>query len=488
VVKKSVFTILFLAFAFCFCCEITVFAQGGEGQTRIGDKTKKETTKEKSPPKTAPKTTPKTTSKQTPKTTKKTVPDNKSDAGVTNQNPNASQTVETCSESDLLIRCGSPECNISIDGKPQGITNLNGELQLSVPIGRRKITVNKNGYEPLQSTVVTSCGELAVADLKLKPKPYQIKLKTNLPECDIFINDPPVLIGKTDLKGNFIFTGTTATVFVQARKTNYLSESKNISPETAQKEILFDLRPIPSRIILNVNVPNAFAQISGEEKLYDTREPFLLEAGRRNLTVSALGYKPFSIEIDVQANQRIEKNITLELLSTSEIISLAEKFHNEEAFAKSIQLSQLVLKNEPQNASANRLMGMILLEKQNYLEAESYLIKAIDGGEIISFKIRRHFGEKFELNSGHGKICEGLLLVGKSQIEFRGFGNTAENFNVPVSQIQIVGLQLRKNTAISLSIKVVKKEYNFFSRENELSQSGKSYLEMIQRLMVRAKS
>jgi hypothetical protein len=53
--------------------------------------------------------------------------------------------------------------------------------------------------------------------------------------------------------------------------------------------------------------------------------------------------------------------------------------------------------------------------------------------------------------------------------------------------VQIVGLQLKNRVALYLGTKVSvagkRRDYNFYSFDRELSQSGKPYLEMIQRLL-----
>lgn len=402
-----------------------------------------------------------------------------------------STSTNNCTENELLIRCDSPECNVSIDGKPQGITDINGELRVPTIPGKRNIVVSKNGYETAPSSVKISCGEPASVSVKLKPKPFEINLKTNLPNSEIFINDPPVLIGKSDENGFFKYRVETGTVYVQARKAGYLTDGKSVSPTAAQKEISLVLKPLPARITLTANVAGAFAQAVGEEKKYDLSEQFSLEPGRRKLIVTVLGYAPTTLELDLQPNQKIEKTLNLERLPIAELLNQAEQFLGKNSPAETLKLCQYVFETEPNNAVANRLVGAVYLNKQDYAKAEPYLSKALEGGETIALNIRRHYNEKFELSSGHDS-CQGMLLLSNSSIEYRGL-TAAENFKAPYNQIQIVGLQLKKNAALFLGLKITdakgnKKEYNLFSPHNELSQDGKPFLEMIQRLVQKRKT
>ena len=104
----------------------------------------------------------------------------------------------------------------------------------------------------------------------------------------------------------------------------------------------------------------------------------------------------------------------------------------------------------------------------------------------MTLQVRRHAGEKFESTKGHD-LCEAKLILTKSELEFKSDRNPAENFKVPYDQVQIIGLQLKNRVALYLGTKVSvagkRRDYNFYSFDRELSQSGKPYLEMIQRLL-----
>lgn len=482
----SVLTIMLM-----LCAGVNNFGQPGSGQSEAGKGDKKKdtskpatgklpTTGGKQPPKTTPgkNNTPPITRRQPPK--------------QTTSNPTA-ETKNDCAESEILIHCDAPECSVAVDGRAQGEANLNGELQVAVSPGKRSIAVSKNGYETAQLSVNVSCGELERIPVKLKSKPYNLQIKTNPANCDIFVNsDQPVSIGKSDEQGLFEFRVQSGTVYIQARKEGYLTDGLSVSPTMAGKEIALKLKPLPARIVLQTNVSDAFAQADDDEKKFDLSEPFSMEAGQRKLTVQALGHSPQVLELNLQPNRKIERAIRLERLPIAELLAQAEAFLNKESYRETIRLCDYVFESEPDNAPANRLMGTIYLLKKDYGKAETYLQKALAGDETIRLKIRRHANEKFELSTGHGAACDALLILNKTEIEYRGLSVTTENFKTPYSQIQILGLQIKKDVALYLSAKVTgaknsKKDYNFYGRDKELSQNEKPYLEMIQKLIQKRK-
>lgn len=462
---------------------ISIFGQDGSGRPNPGSNPDKDKPIKK-PPAATPVKKPSPDIKKPPQSRprKDNSPPKPSSP---NQNENSTQA-NACVESELLIRCFLPECSVLVDGKSQGISDINGELRLAVNKGKRNIEVSKNGYETRKDSVSVSCGELKQFDARLTPKPFDIKIKTNLPESDIFVNDQ--FIGKSDKNGHYTIPAKSGTVLVQAKKTDYIADSLSVSPATAQKEIKLNLKPIPPRIVLNTNVSDAYLQFEGSDNRYGITDLPALEIGRQKLIIAAVGYAPQTIELDLKPNQKIEKTVALKLLPVSELLGKAEQSYKNKLAEETIKLSRYALGVEPENSTANRLLGYVYLDRQNYAEAEPYLRKALDGNETIDLKIRRHFNEKFEVSGGHGAACEGLLILSKNEIEYRGATSAAENFKLPRNQIQILGLQIRKNVALSLLLKVTdarggKKDYHFFSRDKELSQEGKPFLEMIQRLL-----
>ncbi len=107
--------------------------------------------------------------------------------------------------------------------------------------------------------------------------------------------------------------------------------------------------------------------------------------------------------------------------------------------------------------------------------------------QTIKLRIRRHPRENFDPIKGHD-ACEALLILGKGEVEFQGLRDTSDNFKIPYNQIQLGGMQLKKGVALFLSTKVTvaggkKREFNFYSFDNELSQAGAPYLTLVQQLL-----
>jgi tetratricopeptide (TPR) repeat protein len=475
---------------FFFCSGLSYASAQTDGTSGVG---KGDTSAPKPAPKNNNKEKPKNNTPRIKSQTPKTSPGGNTTRPKPGNNNQANETPrEECAEGTLVIRCDLPECNVLVDSKSQGITNLNGELRIPTPRGKRNIVVSKNGYETAQAIATVSCGELEMVNLRLKAKPFDLQLKTNPPNADILINDPPQLKGKSDENGVFKFRVENDLILVQARKTGYQTASITVTPAAAQKEIQLVLKPIPARIILNTNVAGAFVLIDGDDKKHDLTESISLEPGRRKLTVAALGFKSQTLDLDLQPNQKVEKTISFDALPVAELINQAEQFLKSKSMPEALRLCEYVFKSEPNNPVANRLAGTIYLEKQDYARAEPYLLKALDGNESIALSVRRHHNEKFEMSGAHN-ACRGLLRLSRNAVEYQGLHVTTENFKVSYSQIQIAGLQIKKNVALFLSLKVTeakggRREYNFFGVDKEFSLEAKPYLEMIHRLLQRYKT
>ena len=164
----------------------------------------------------------------------------------------------------------------------------------------------------------------------------------------------------------------------------------------------------------------------------------------------------------------------------------ANSFFSSRAYDDVIKLAQFILEADATNAAANRLLGLVYLERADLASAQSRFDLALAGGESVALRVRRHDGEKFELNKGHN-TCEAQLIFTRNELEFKSARNPVDNFKVPYAQIQIAGVQLKSGVAPYLKTKVTvngkNRDYNFYSFDRELSQTGKPYLEMVQRLM-----
>jgi hypothetical protein len=383
-----------------------------------------------------------------------------------------------------------PGCEVTIDGAQQGFTDENGELYIPAVSGRYMVKISKPRYESIPPREVNlKCGAEVPVEVKLKIRPVALRIHTNLPGCELFINEQPTSIGRTNEQGIYNYTLTTPAVLIEARKPGYLSanESVTVTSDSTQKEIQLTLKPIPARLNLSVNVEGARVRIDNQGASSNLNEPISLVPGHHQLTVEALGYLPESFEVMPGPGETIKKSVSLQRMPVPQLIAQAEALFNARAYENVLDLSRYVFEVEAKHPAAHRLAGMAYLARQDFVKAESHLMQALEGNEATTLRVRRHPREAFDPTKGHD-LCEAELILSKGEVEFRGLRAPSDNFKVAYGQMQVMGIQLKKNAALFLGTKVTdargkKQEFNFYSFDKELSQSGKAYLEMLQHLL-----
>lgn len=408
--------------------------------------------------------------------------------------------MEVCEDADLVVVCGMPGCEITLEGKesarakfrPLGkrLTDELGGFTFQVPGDQwYRINISKPGYEPFPSeTRRVECDDQKEMKAALKARPVTLRIRTRPAESDIYLEREQQPAGKSDASGLFSYLLTKPTLLIEARKKGYLSDTKTVllAPELASSEIVLSLEPISANLLLTSNIPNARVTINNQKTSKSVQEKIPLAPGRHSISVEALGYTPANFEITVTPEEVVSKQITLERMPIATLRSQATTLFASRAYDDVLKLAQFMLEADATNGGAHLLIGMVHIERANLAAAQSHLDQALSGGETVSLQVRRHAGEKFESTKGHD-LCEAKLILSKSELEFKSDRNPAENFKVPYNQVQIVGLQLKNRVALYLSTKVSvtgkRRDYNFYSFDRELSQSGKPYLEMIQRLL-----
>jgi tetratricopeptide (TPR) repeat protein len=212
----------------------------------------------------------------------------------------------------------------------------------------------------------------------------------------------------------------------------------------------------------------------------------MLPPGPHTLTVEALGYVPVKIELTVGPDESVNKQVTLERLSLSALQTEAASLFASRAYDDVLKLCSFIREAENDNAIAHRLTGLIYMDRGDFANAGVELNKALAANESIGFLIRRHTGEKFDLNKGHD-LCNGQLVLSRNEVEFKSTQYPADNFKVSYDQLQVVGTQLKNSVAAYLATKVTnagkRRDYNFYSYDKERSPDGKPYLQMIQGLL-----
>ncbi|HJP93397.1 MAG TPA: PEGA domain-containing protein [Pyrinomonadaceae bacterium] len=404
-----------------------------------------------------------------------------------------------CEDSDLVVVCGMPGCKITVEGRNSKakftplstvITDdLGGYTFQLLGNQQYQVRVSKPGYESFTKDVgKIACHDQQELKASLLAKPVTLRLRTDPPESDIYLESQKQPYGKSDPRGLFSYLLSKPTLLIEARKPGYLSATKTVflAPEVGSQEILLSLEPIKATLRITANVETAHVSVDANQTLRSVTEKLLLSPGKHTITVKALGYATAEFEVSVQPEETITKNLNLERLPINALQEQAGTFFSNRAYDDVVKLAEYILEADSTNAAANRLLGLVYLERANLPDAESHFERALAGGETVMLPVRRHAGEKFELNKGHD-TCDAYLILSKTELEFKSTRNATENFRVPYTQLQVTGIQLKSGVASYLKTKVTvngkSRDYNFYSFDRELSQAGKPYLEMIQRLM-----
>lgn len=406
----------------------------------------------------------------------------------------------TCEDSDLVVVCGMPGCQITVEGKfstRAKFTHLStvetddlGGYTFQI-LGNQfyNVRVSKPGYNPFSKEVgKIDCNEQEELKASLLARPVTLRVRTAPPEADIYLDGQKQPDGKSDANGHFSYLLSKPTLLIEARKPGYLSATKTVflAPEAGSRELLLSLEPIKATLRITSNVENASISVNADQISRFVSDKILLSPGMHTIAVKALGYAPAEFQVFVKPEETITRDVKLERLPINALQEQARSFFSNRAYDNVVKLAQYILEADSTNATANRLLGLVFLERADLVSAQSRFEKALAGGETVTLSVRRHPGEKFESNRGHD-TCDAHLILSKTEVEFKSTRNAAENFKVAYQNVQVTGVQLKSGLASYLKTKVTvngrNRDYNFYSFDRELSQAGKPYLEMIQRLL-----
>jgi hypothetical protein len=393
-----------------------------------------------------------------------------------------------CEAGEVVVRCAVLGCVVTLDGKQSVTVDAAGEAKFRAVKGMHTVVAAKPQYEADAREVSLDCGKAETVELTPKPKAVSLRIRTSLPECDIYVNNSPSPVGKSDAKGVFEYQVIPSPLLVQARKRGYLSEMQRltVSAGEAVREVAIALEPIRASLSVSANVEGARVSVDGGAEIKPAREKLSLTPGKHQITVDALGYTPVTFEVNPAPDEKIAKPLTLERLPPAELVRLAERLYGQRAYRDVLTLSEYALESDAANGPAHRLAGLTYMIQQDYTSAGAHLEKALSANETVRLQVRRHPGEAFDLTKGHND-CVAVLILNKSEVELQG-RNAAENFKVAYGQVEFTGVQLKKDVALYLGTKVTvtrgrRREYNFYSFDNELSQTGRPFLNMLQLLL-----
>lgn len=404
-------------------------------------------------------------------------------------NPRPPSPTPVCEDSDLVVVCGMPGCEITLNGKDRSVTDELGGITFQVEGNQSyEVRVTKPGYQPFKpEKKKVGCDDQQEVKALLIAKPVALRIHTQPADCEIYLDGQKQASG-SDNQGFFPYVMSKPTVLVEARKKGYLSATKSLVlvPELAGREIVVALDPISAKVKLSSNVESARVVVDGQGSAKPVSERILLSPGNHSLVIDALGYSPVKLEFSVAPDESLTREVTLERLPIPALLSQATSLFQNRAYDDVLKLCGYVFEVDRANAVANQLAGLTYLERGDLGRAAGHLDQALAGGHDVRLNIRRHAGEKFELNKGHD-ACAAVLIIGKTGVEFQGLRNAADNFKITYDQLQVLGVQLKSNVAPYLNTKVTvggrRRDFNFYSYDKELSPSGKPYLELIQRLL-----
>ncbi|HEY5883569.1 MAG TPA: carboxypeptidase regulatory-like domain-containing protein [Pyrinomonadaceae bacterium] len=398
--------------------------------------------------------------------------------------------VGPCEDAELVVVCHMPGCEITLNGQERHVTDGLGGFTFQVAANHRyQVRVAKAGYDTFEQRIDTrlECGDQREVNARLNAKPVALRIRTVPAECDIYLDRQKQSAG-SGASGVFTFILSKPTLLVEAKKPGYLSATQTIvlAPEWANREVVLALEPISARLKLSVNVDDAQVTIDNEQSPRSPSDRLLLRPGPRSVTVEALGYSPVKFDLKVEPDESISKDVRLERLPVSALQEQAESLLTKRAHDDVLKLCRYIFEANKENGVAHRLEGSVHLARGDFNNAGAHFARALAAGEPVALRIRRHAAEKFELSKGHD-ACEGQLVLRKNELEFKGQRNPVDNFKVGFDQVQVGAIQLKNSVAVYLATKVIvngkRRDFNFYSFDKELSQSGKPYLEVIQRLL-----
>ena len=140
-----------------------------------------------------------------------------------------------CEAGKVIVRCGTPGCTVSLGENQRGTTDATGELRFDAPSGTHSVVASKPYHEDARTQVRLACGETETVELRPKAKTVALRIRTTLPECDIYVNGSPSPVGRSDAQGVFNYQVLPSLLLIEARKKGYLSQMQraNVAPEGA---------------------------------------------------------------------------------------------------------------------------------------------------------------------------------------------------------------------------------------------------------------
>lgn len=100
--------------------------------------------------------------------------------GTNKPSPSKARTVP------LTIASAPGNCAIFVDGRERGVTDEQGTVTLSVPVGRRKVKVACEGYDPQERSL--NLTQKQTEQFALSPRYFTLVILTSPPESEVYVD------------------------------------------------------------------------------------------------------------------------------------------------------------------------------------------------------------------------------------------------------------------------------------------------------------
>lgn len=301
------------------------------------------------------------------------------------------------------------------------------------------------------------------ASRRPKSSPAELTIHTNPTVSTVLIENQTK--GNTDTNGSLTIRGLKAGSYtVTIRKLNFQEETRVVEV-VAGKKRTEEFVLVPERGILNVSstVPGVTIEVSNSGT-YDRVEGLLLPPAHYRVTISKLGYRTFTQDIEIRSAQTFNLPVTVVSLPLEELLTQAQERFDRQSYGEAIALSRAILSSYPNHAKAYRIVGLSFYFAGNYAESISAVARAVKLGESVSIPVSHRHGGAWA-----GKtLCSGNLTLHQTTFEFISADYIEDNFRVSYSKIYEMGLrdEIRLFTKIGKlkpNGKEEKREYSFYS-------------------------
>jgi hypothetical protein len=164
----------------------------------------------------------------------------------------------------------------------------------------------------------------------------------------------------------------------------------------------------------------------------------------------------------------------------SQWIEDAERLYRSGDHSGAFRLVEEVLKVDPRNSRAGRLVGTYYLEQGEWRRAQPFLENALAAGEQLRIRVQ-HFHDHF-IRIG---FCRGELRMSRESLEFSSIQDKKHNFSVPLGAVSEYSVR-PSEWVMHFKVKVEEegkkktkdKNYDFASTEAEIVDLGDSKVEI----------